>query len=330
MKCIEFDDIKKATRGAVRFEEKDGRLLFHRFTEEEYAGYTPHNPEALSVKMPATSCIHIVFSTDSDTLFIKGRFKKSATRLFGDAVDVFVDGVRYGSVGHKGKEMSELAEQISLPSGEKRVTLVLPGLFSFALRELSLALGASFIPLPAKRKLLIYGDSITQGYDAVYPSHSYANQLALLLDADAVNKAIGGEVYFPTLATLSDGTDPDIITVAYGVNDWRHDTRRTALTLLARDFYTALAEKHPRARIFALSPIWTADWEKGTPFPFRDIPTLLAEAARDIPSVTVIDCFDFVPSDSTLFMDKTLHPNDEGYDYYFKSLQKALSAYGIE
>ena len=35
--------------------------------------------------------------------------------------------------------------------------------------------------------MIIYGDSITHGYDASEPSRSYANRIALSLDAHALN-----------------------------------------------------------------------------------------------------------------------------------------------
>ena len=73
--------------------------------------------------------------------------------------------------------------------------------------------------------MIMFGDSITHGYDALNPSFSYANRLADLLNADFVNKGIGGERFFPTLAQLKDDIEPDYITVAYGTNDWAHSPK---------------------------------------------------------------------------------------------------------
>ena len=324
MKRIPFKDIVEAVRGAVRFEVTDGYLSFHRYTEEEYREYTPHDREALALKMPATSCVHIVFSTDSDTLSLRVRFRQASGRLFGDAIDILVDGKLYSSLGNQGKAQSELSQRVELPKGEKRIHLVLPGLYSASLGELSLADGATFTAVKAKKRMLIYGDSITQGYDAEHPSKSYANQLALALDADAVCKAIGGEVFYPPLAKMDSGVaDPALITVAYGVNDWHFGAHsEQELFGNAKSFFDGLSEKYPSARIFALSPIWTLDWEKENYIPFREIPALLSRAAGK--GVTVIDCFPFVPHDPALFRDGCLHPNDEGYAHYANALIAAL------
>lgn len=44
-----------------------------------------------------------------------------------------------------------------------------------------------------------YGDSITQGYDALFPSYSYINRFSMYLDAFIYNKAIGGDIFRPAL-----------------------------------------------------------------------------------------------------------------------------------
>ena len=62
--------------------------------------------------------------------------------------------------------------------------------------------------------MLMLGDSITHGYDAISPSNSYASLVADMLDANAINKGIGGEVFWPQFAAMLDNITPEIITVA--------------------------------------------------------------------------------------------------------------------
>ena len=109
--------------------------------------------------------------------------------------------------------------------------------------------------------MIQFGDSITHGYDAKEPAASYASIVADALDAYSINKGIGGEIFFPDLATLPDGIQPDIITVAYGTNDWA----RGNLEKFERDsraFYENLRATYPEAKIFALAPIWRENYEK--------------------------------------------------------------------
>lgn len=325
MRKLAFEEIMGATRGAVRFERRDGRLYFHRFTPDEYTRYTPHDPEMLKKRMPATSCVHIVFYTDSDRLYLKAHLFGASSRLFGDAIDVLVDGVLYRSLGHAGKEESEIDATVGLPFGEKKITLVLPGLFGAAIDTLAISEEATFISFFPKKKMIIYGDSITQGYDASEPSRSYANRIALALDAHAVCKAIGGEVFHPHLAELDTGVaDPDLITVAYGVNDWHFGvSSEKEFYENAHAFLTTLARRYPSARLCVLSPIWCADADRTDLFPFRKIPEILSAAVAELPNARLIDCFDFVPHDGAMFADWGLHPNSEGYDCYFEGLRAA-------
>ena len=77
--------------------------------------------------------------------------------------------------------------------------------------------GATIEGLYRKYKMISFGDSITHGYDAIYPSLSYASQLAQNLDAEQLNKGIGGDIFFPALLDEKDAFEPDFITVAYGI-----------------------------------------------------------------------------------------------------------------
>ena len=72
------------------------------------------------------------------------------------------------------------------------------------LQEVSLADGSTLTPVRRAKKLLCFGDSITHGYDAVYPSRSYTSRLSQMLGADAHNRAIGGDTFFPELLELDD------------------------------------------------------------------------------------------------------------------------------
>ena len=44
----------------------------------------------------------------------------------------------------------------------------------------------------------------------------------------------------------------------------------------------------------------------------------------DIGNIKVISGFDFIPEDTKYFADSRVHPNDEGFEYYFKNLFKKI------
>ena len=176
--------------------------------------------------------------------------------------------------------------------------------------------------------MIIFGDSITQGYDAVAPENSYASIMTDTLGAEARNKGIGGEVFWPTLGALRDNFDPDYITVAYGTNDWSRNDRET----FDRDceaFYTNLSANYSEATIFALSPIWRGDKDSGKSKvgEFTHIGERIKEVADKLPNVVFVDTNGFVPEDPSYFSDLHLHPNDMGFAPYAENLLREIKKY---
>ena len=177
-------------------------------------------------------------------------------------------------------------------------------------------------------RIKLLGDSITHGYDTRRALGAYSALLTQALDADARNKGIGGEEFFPALAQVKDeGFDPDIITVAYGTNDWSHKTQEK-FRENCRGFYKALSENYPNAKIFALTPIWRDDCRDYREFGNFDLTeTFIRELTADLPNVICIRGFDLVPHDISLYADAFLHPNEAGFEIYFRNLYKEMEAY---
>jgi lysophospholipase L1-like esterase len=183
---------------------------------------------------------------------------------------------------------------------------------------------------PVKRpvSMISFGDSITHGYDCSNPSFSYASRLADAFCAEAVNKGIGGEMFYPTLASLKDDLDPDIITVAYGTNDWSHSTK-VAFDRDAKAFYEILSKNYPKAKIFAITPLWrhNMDSTEKDVGPFSYVHDYLAKVTAELPNVTLINGLELVPHEWRCFPGDGLHPNDEGFRHYANNLYAAIKKY---
>ncbi len=193
------------------------------------------------------------------------------------------------------------------------------------IEEISIDDGSFITPINNDKKILMYGDSITHGYDALNPSNKYATRLANALGYDEYNKAIGGEIFFPALAKIKQPFTPDIITVAYGTNDWSK-TDKVLFDKNCKAFFENLAENYPDTPIFAITPIWRKEIPTATK-PFGDFSLIeegIREAAKNLKNVTVVRGFDFVPKEEKYFADLRLHPNDTGFECYFKNLYKEI------
>lgn len=145
-----------------------------------------------------------------------------------------------------------------------------------------------------------------------------------MLDAEEYNKAIGGEIYFPELAKAKEDFEPDYITVAYGSNDWSKCSRE-ALTHNCKDFLCNLSNNYPNAKIFVITPIWRKDMNESRLFgDFKSVEEIIQKQAAAFSNISVIQGFEFVPQNEDLFADLRLHPNDKGFEYYFKNLSKHI------
>ena len=330
MKKLDFETVKSIALGAVRMEQ-DGELVrFYRFTEREEKYYKEYDAN-FYMKSFATAGVKLSFKTDSESLGLKVVTEPGSSGKY-FSVDVFVNGEMLDSLDNFGDKelvgnyvgadlpLGEFSKSFTLGKGKKSVTVYLPWSMKTAISELTLDDGASIEPVKPAKKILIYGDSITQGYDARRPSNRYAARLAEALSAEEINKAIGGEVFRTRLAECAEEAEPDYISVSYGSNDWNRKSKEHFIEN-CRGFYKTVSEKYPRATIFAITPIWRKDLDLERAFgSFLDLEPLIRECVKDLPNVTVISGFNFVPKDESFFADLRLHPNDEGFDHYFNNI----------
>lgn len=328
------DQIKELVTGAARIEDENGAVRPYRFTKEQSELYRQRK-ESYYVRSISTAGIRLCFETDSKSLYLKLRFETGSSRQY-FSVDVFADGKPVDFWDNfSGVELPQEYIKVELPrdrcdntfalgEGVKTVTVYLPWTFGVAIEAMELDDGAYAKPVKPQKKLLVYGDSITQGYDALRSSNRYAAKLADWLGAEEFNKAIGGEQFFPELAKLRDPIQPDYITVAYGTNDWNRVDAET-FEKNCGEFYANLRKSYPGVKIFAITPIWRKVTEEVKKVGvFDDLERLIRKAVAGLEDVVVLSGKDFVPKDINFFADLRLHPNDEGFAHYAENLYAAL------
>lgn len=315
---LSFEQVKSITSGYLRSEEKDGYFHFYRFTEEQAAYYEEVSPKDFYVKTNATSGVRFDFFTDSDIFEFSYKTVTASSRKW-YFFDVYVDGTL---VDHKGEQemwINNGTIREKLPDGEHHVTVWFPCLTAAAVTDVTLSDGASFKPYEHSMKLLCFGDSISQGYDALFPSLAYTNAIAENLDAFVINQAIGGEKFVPGLFTEDMTYSPDVITVAYGTNDWSSFPRELFFERCDA-FLEGIGKKFPNSKIFILTPLWRGDKDRITKFgTYTEAVTYIADKAKAC-GLNVIDGYNLTPHFSAFYSDLRLHPNDLGYGEYVKNL----------
>ena len=322
---LNLTQMKQITKGVARIEEENGEFYLLRFTAAQTEAYRASGNMDFLSKTFATSGVRLALRTDSCNLSFDYRLKNASSRTYA-WFDIYVNGHLIRHFGTEGAEITSGHACISLQEGIKDVEVYLPWSRAAILSNVELDDGALVEALNRKHTMICFGDSITQGYDAIYPSLSYVCALSRMLDADSVDKGIGGDRFFPALLAESDGFEPQIVTVAYGTNDWGFRTYDD-YKQKSRDFYKRLSELYPRARIFGISPICRMDAEKKTPYgaPAYEIDQLLREVCEDLPNVTMINGWALTPNHKSFYSDFYLHPNDLGFTVYAQNLYCEIS-----
>ena len=334
---LTFEQIKSITTGAVAIEQEEKGIRFYRFNQEQR---TLHQPRVTfwDEKLLSSAGIQLFFRTDSSTLYLRTAVTKgSASDHF--SFDLFVNGTHidsldnfshlesFGKTDKVSYTLGSYDKVFSLGPGEKDVCLYFPWSVATAVEALSLDDGASLIPMIPEKKLLVYGDSITHGNTTRYTCNHYIPRLAQAMNVQVRNKAIAGTTSFPEMVQLESPFDPDYVLVAYGSNDWdRHEEAFFAENY--RNMMQTIADKYPQAQVFVITPIWRADQDTRQR-KMGDLATIeknILAITENFPNVTVIPGVDLVPHDLKYYADSGLHPNDEGYGFYFQNLWPKINA----
>ena len=304
--------------GTEKIEYKDGLYHLYRYTDGQIRALQQAKSDAASQKRIFTIAgVRLSFVTDAAWL----RVSLLATSIH---PHIFCDILENGVLQHHIQKDTCCEETVeaTLSEGEKLVEVFFPWGCPVQLIGVELPEGATVQPAKRKNHLVAYGDSITQGFYAAYPSRSYANLLARGLDAEIINKGFGGDCFFPALVDGATEDDPDFVTVAYGTNDWA--TRSfPVFSENCRGFMESLRKKYPRSRVFVITPLWRGKIKKEPVIgiPEEKMHDAIAEICKDYPEFTLIRGWDLVPHEEDCFEERPcLHPNDKGFAFYGENL----------
>ena len=311
--------------GALRMWMEDGAFRMSRFTEEQLRYYAQKNGGELLKKAYATASMTLDFITDADALSFDWWMREASSRRFYH-FDFYVDGVMYDHYDAMRTEMEYRGHaRFAIPAGTHRVTLYLPNLMATSLRNVTLENATVLTPYQRSKRIYFLGDSITQGYDAIYPSLSYANRIASRMDADVLNQAIGSEIFDSAILDEALPYEADLIVIAYGTNDWARCESREAFFAGASAFLARVRELYPKTRIVYVSPIFRGDTatQASRVGDFFEAAAALGALAKQY-GLDVIDGMTLMPRLSAFYSDLTLHPNDLGFSVYAENLWRAL------
>ena len=326
---LNTETLKQLLKGALSIQNEDEWLRLYRFTKNQRNYYFEKTPDTLYPKTFATAGMKLDLVTDANEISFDFRVFAATSRTF-YSVDLYIDGVFCDEM-YVMNILRKKSGSVSfvLPEGTHRLTVYFPNLMRMDIANVRLA-GASFAePGPSKMKILCLGDSITQGYDAYHSSLSYVNRISEALDAEILNQAIGAEVFDEKILDEELPFDPDLITIAYGTNDWAVLESKEQFLTGAENFFKKIKNIYPDKKIVYISPIWRGDYQR----PFGTQDTAVGGFEESVKALQmlakenglfVVDGIPLTPHHSDFFADQFLHPNDLGFGFYAENLLKAL------
>lgn len=202
----------------------------------------------------------------------------------------------------------------------RKIKLYLP--VSVAIEILSFSAEGQPLKSPEK-KLLCLGDSITQGMDAVFPFCTFPVITAKILNADLINQGVGGQIFDEKTIDENFPFQPDIITVAYGVNDWYRDFTIEKIEKSVFSYLEKLKKVFHQSKIFVITPVWTnVEDQTKAAGNLQDVRNIIENIAQST-GCNVIDGLSLVPHNNFYFVDG-IHPNETGHLIYGVNLANAI------
>ncbi len=326
---LTLENIKDIARGCARVEQNDGAFMLMRFTQSQAQAYLDIDNRDFYNKTFATAGVRLAFNTDSRRFGFDYKFYYGSSRKFGH-FDVYIDGRMKYHFGSEGPENMSGRAEISLPEGDKLVEIYFPWSYRTDISNVTIDNGARVEGVRRPKTMICFGDSVTHCYDAIHPSLSYPALLGSLLDADEINKGIGGDIFFPALLDEAECDDPDYITVAYGSNDWCKSTPEE-FEANCRGFLSRIAKLYPTSNIFILAPIWHSKFDTASKLGLTgsEQNAWMREICRDYPTLHYVDGSLLTPNRQEFFTDTAGHPTETCFAVYaaklYAEIQKALN-----
>lgn len=292
--------LRKFIKGALDVREEGAYLCPLRYEEEHIEQFRKAD-KGWVWRSQFSSCTRIEFMTDATEL----RLDYYATDFSSsdNTFDLYVDG-ELKKVWRVRKFNFDRVEY-QMDKGWKLVQIYLPTDCHIGIKNLNFNGGYRTVK-DKGQKLLIIGDSITQGYGTFMSGATYANTLQRLTGYNIVAQGIGG-LPFKECALYKTSFNPDKILVSLGTNYYEsqeYDYENETI-----NFFKKLNEMWGDKQIIYVSPLWRDNdviWDR-----FMWCIGIAKREASKYENITTVDGFDLVPNVHECYCDK-IHPNAYG------------------
>lgn len=254
--------------GIYKLEERDGAygdpkvgggaFIPMRFPHERLVAYEEYNKTA-KIAAPYFNCstgVRMDFYTDADTISfhytVTAGFFDGNPEYAVDTFNIFENGEYQTSQDVIKGTPGDVIYSRKSSDPESRITIVFPNYHGVCLSQFRL--GHTRPVVEYDHKILVFGDSISQGLFADKPADGYVHQVCAALNADYMNLSVGGEVYRSNALDEDINFDPTHIIVALGTNDYYSGTLAAKVRSNATAYFQQLEDLYPDVPVTVITP----------------------------------------------------------------------------
>ena len=292
-------------------------ITFNRFTSKQFQAYDTDAASLLRSKCLSGICFD--FYTNSDHISFEYSVKGMARKWL--YFDIYVNDIFVESIGGDIEDAVSDSFFYTIPEtgiNLNRITIYLPHLVDIVIRNIKLSDKAIYEKAGGySDNLLCLGDSITQGMCSLHPSNTFPVQISRFFKMNLINQGVGGYAFNKYSLDKDMLYKPDIITVAYGTNDWEIYNTIDEFKKNCSEYIDLLANMYRNSKIFVITPIWRSDINiikvMGS---FFEISNCIKDICLSYSNIKVVNGIELIPNMAQYFGDKSVHPNDEGFLHY--------------
>ncbi|MBR2282514.1 MAG: SGNH/GDSL hydrolase family protein [Spirochaetales bacterium] len=302
----------------------DGFVHPLRYTEKQVAHLSAFS-ERQATRALASANITVELMTNSSHVGMFMRLLPGSSRESG-AVEVFVNGKQSGTFPLINER--DCSVDVALEGEMNKVTFYLPWSMQTEIEKIMVD-DDSLVRRTGRRNktIICMGDSITQGYMADEPTKTYVGRLSTHFDAEIINQGNGGYFLDEDLLDEDIGVKPDLVSFAYGTNDYSRNSDPEVIRGNLRSFLDKLTGIFPKTPIICITAPYRGSEKhfnrvKDLGWGYDKLIEVFHEVCSGYSQVTVVD--DPVPHGQDCFYSDYTHPTALGFEHYFNKLRPVV------
>lgn len=310
----------KLTSGVINYSKESGYITLHRYGKKqiEYMA-KPEFDHGWRNWAKFTGGIKLEFKTDSENISFD--YVSSCQHERANTVDIYIEKTLHRVYKIENKLKGSV--HFTLPKGEKLVTIYFPNESIFKIKNFVIDGGYRAIK-DTRPKMLIIGDSITQGAGPEIASLSYVNILSREYKYNILDQGIGGYRFEAKDLMKINEFEPERIMIALGTNFYDADMIQRCgydYEKAVTEFFERLNQLYPNTKKLVMTPLYRTreldidrlNWCRG----------IIKRESLRYPNTVVVDGETLMPNDPVTLSDG-VHPSTYGSIMIAKNLMKFM------